>query len=216
MTLPPPALPELSTGNRGTRRRAPVSDRPGTSTEYLRLRHHKLSPARPFSDQTKALRTVVRTRDDVVRLRVMATNMLSALLDAFWPGAKALFKNVESPIALEFLTRYPTPASAAALAEKRMAAFCTKHGYSGRRTAEELVRRLRAAPPGVTAELNIIRTHGSPKHPSTQPGPHTWPDLGWPHRGPPTPGSRISQRSPLGGGGSQVLANAPSGTTISR
>lgn len=120
--------------------------------EYLRLRHHKLSPARPFSDQTKALRTVVRTRDDVVQLRVMATNMLSALLDAFWPGAKALFKDVESPIALEFLTRYPTPASAAALGEKRMAAFCTKHGYSGRRTAEELVRRLRAAPPGVTAE----------------------------------------------------------------
>lgn len=31
MTLPPPALAELWTGNRGTRRRAPVSDRPGTS-----------------------------------------------------------------------------------------------------------------------------------------------------------------------------------------
>ncbi|MFI1465720.1 transposase [Streptomyces wuyuanensis] len=36
---------------------------------YLRLRHNKLSAARPFSPQTKALRTVVRTRDDVVRLR---------------------------------------------------------------------------------------------------------------------------------------------------
>ncbi|MDX3026176.1 IS110 family transposase [Streptomyces acidiscabies] len=31
--------------------------------EYLRLRHHKLSAARPFSGQTKALRTVVPTRD---------------------------------------------------------------------------------------------------------------------------------------------------------
>ncbi|MEU2261695.1 transposase [Streptomyces sp. NPDC019645] len=40
--------------------------------EYLRLRHHKLSAARPFSPQTKALRTVVRTRDDVVRVRAMA------------------------------------------------------------------------------------------------------------------------------------------------
>ncbi|GGL79283.1 IS110 family transposase [Streptomyces anthocyanicus] len=117
--------------------------------EYLRLRHHRLSAARPFSDETKALRTVVRTRDDVVRLRVMATNMLSALLDAFWPGAKSLFADVESPIALEFLTRYPTPASAASLGEKRMAAFCTKHGYSGRRSPEDLVRRLRRAPSGV-------------------------------------------------------------------
>ena len=51
--------------------------------EYLRLRQHKLSAARPYSDETKALRTVVRTRDDIVKLRVMATNMLSALLEAF-------------------------------------------------------------------------------------------------------------------------------------
>jgi transposase len=144
--------------------------------EYLRLRHHKLSPARPFSPETKALRTVVRTRDDVVRLRVMATNMLSALLDAFWPGAKSLFADVESPIALEFLTRYPTPASAAALGEKRMAAFCVKHGYSGRRPAEELVRRLRSAPSGVIAEhhteagrdsvialVTVLRTLGTVK-----------------------------------------------------
>jgi transposase len=276
MTLPPPALPELTTGNRGTRRRAPVSDRPGFSfvtglsligtrravalpeseyyvgidwgadehavcildgagkarseftvthtaagfgtlaarlarfggaesvpvaierpdgrlvdllleaghpvvpvksnaikawrdaevlsgatsdpgdamviAEYLRLRHHKLSEARPFSDETKAVRTVVRTRDDIVRLRVMATNMLSALLDAFWPGAKAVFADVESPIALEFLTRYPTPASAAHLGAKRMATFCTKHGYSGRRSPEQLLARLRRAPAGVVAE----------------------------------------------------------------
>ncbi|WP_405970480.1 transposase [Streptomyces sp. NBC_00988] len=120
--------------------------------EYLRLRHHRLSKARPFSDETKTLRTVVRTRDDVVRLRVMATNMLSSLLDTFWPGAKSLFADIESPIALEFLTRYPTPASAAHLGEKRMAAFCTKHGYSGRRTVDELLGRLRRAPAGVTAE----------------------------------------------------------------
>ena len=120
--------------------------------EYLRLRHHKLSEARPFSDETKALRTVVRTRDDIVRLRVMATNMLSSLLDVFWPGAKSLFADVESPISLEFLTRYPTPASAAHLGEKRMAAFCAKHGYSGRRSPDALVKRLRQAPDGVTAE----------------------------------------------------------------
>jgi transposase len=82
--------------------------------EYLRLRQHKLRVAVPYSSQTKAVRTVVRTRDDLVQLRVAATNQLSALLDAFWPGAKAIFADIESPIALEFLTRYPTPASAAA------------------------------------------------------------------------------------------------------
>ncbi len=116
--------------------------------EYLRLRQHRLKTAAPYSDETNALRTVVRTRDDLVEMRVAATNQLSALLDAHWPGAKAIFADVESPVSLEFLTRYPTPAAAAHLGEKRMAAFCVKHGYSGRRTAAELLARLRAAPAG--------------------------------------------------------------------
>ncbi|GAA0897842.1 IS110 family transposase [Streptomyces malaysiensis subsp. malaysiensis] len=144
--------------------------------EYLRLRRGRLDAARPFSAHTRALRTIVRTRDDVVHLRVRATNMLASLLDVFWPGARHLFKDVESPIALEFLTRYPTPASAAHLGEKRMAAFCSKHGYSGRRSAAELVERLRRAPAGVTDEVQteagrdavialvaVLRTLGSVK-----------------------------------------------------
>ena len=120
--------------------------------EYLRLRAHKLKAAAPYSDETKALRTVVRARGDLVEMRVAATNQLSALLDAPWPGAKALFDDVESPVILEFLTRYPTPAAAAHLGEKRMTAFCVKHGYCGRRTAAQLLARLRHAPAGATGE----------------------------------------------------------------
>ena len=120
--------------------------------EYLRLRQHRLQVAVPYSPQTKALRTVVRTRDDLVQMRVAATNQLSALLEAYWPGAKAVFADVESPISLAFLTRYPTPAAAERLGEKRMQAFCVKHGYCGRRPAAELVRRLRDAPAGTTDE----------------------------------------------------------------
>ena len=118
--------------------------------EYLRLRHHRLHPVQPYSSETKALRTVVRTRDDIVEMRVAATNQLSALLDDFWPGAKAIFADVESPISLAFLRRYPTAVTAAHLGEKRLAAFLTKHGYSGRRPASELLSRLRGAPTGTT------------------------------------------------------------------
>jgi len=120
--------------------------------EYLRLRQHRLRTAVPYSDETLALRTVVRSRGDLVEMRVAATNQLSALLEAHWPGAKAIFADVESPISLEFLTRYPTPAAAAHLGEKRMAAFLVKHGYSGRRAAAELLARLRAAPAGTGRE----------------------------------------------------------------
>ena len=119
---------------------------------YLRLRAHKLKAAAPYSDETNALRTVVRARSDLAGMRVAASNQLAALLDAHWPGAKAIFADVESPISLEFLTRYPTPASARHLGEKRIAAFCAKHGYSGRRSAADLLARLRHAPAGAATE----------------------------------------------------------------
>ena len=117
--------------------------------EYLRLRAHKLTVLAPFRDDTRALRAVVRARDDLVEQRVAVNNQLEACLDAFWPGAKAVFADVCSQIALAFLERYPTPASARSLGEKRMAAFLGQHGYSGRRPAAELLERLRAAPDGI-------------------------------------------------------------------
>jgi transposase len=121
--------------------------------EYLRLRYHRLAPAAPCSGETRALRTVVRTRDDLAEMRVAATNQLSALPDAHWPGAKAVFADVGSPVSLEFPARYPTPAAACHPGEKRMAAFLVKHGYCGRRTAAQLLERLRAAPAGTTDEV---------------------------------------------------------------
>jgi transposase len=119
--------------------------------EYLRLRAHRLRILQPFSDETRALRAVVRARDDLIGHRVAAHNQLEACLDAFWPGAKAIFADVTSEITLAFLERYPTPASARQLGEKRLAGFLIKHGYSGRRPAGELLDRLRAAPEGIEA-----------------------------------------------------------------
>jgi transposase len=119
---------------------------------YLRLRAHRLQIAGPSSDETRALRTVVGARGDLVEMRVVATSQLPALLEAHWPGARAIFADVESPASPEFLARYPAPAAAAHLGEKRMAAFCVKHGYCGRRTAAELLARLRSAPAGTTLE----------------------------------------------------------------
>jgi transposase len=116
--------------------------------EHLRLRQHRLRVVPAYSTETKALRTVVRTRDDLVQMRAAATNQLAALLDAHWPGAKAIFGDIESPIALAFLTRYPTATTAQQLGEKRLASFLVKHGYSGRRTAAQLLARMRSAPAG--------------------------------------------------------------------
>lgn len=127
--------------------------------EYLRLRRYRLHVLVPYSDQTRALRAAVRARSDLVDARVATASQLEACLDAFWPGAKVVFCDVTRKIALAFLERYPTPADARGLGEKRMAAFCAKHSYSGGRSPAELLARLRQAPEGIadSAEANARR-----------------------------------------------------------
>jgi transposase len=117
--------------------------------DLLRTDGHRFRPLRPNSDPMKALRALVRTRDDLVEQRVALANQLRALLEGFWPGAAAIFSDLDSPISLAFVSRYPTPRSAEHLGEKRLMSFLTQHAYSGRRPAAELLTRLRSAPIGL-------------------------------------------------------------------
>jgi len=122
---------------------------PGDSyklADYLRTEGHRLRRLEPLSTETAELQALVRMRDDHVAMRVAATNQLRALLGRHWPGATAIFQRLDSDIALAFLSDYPTPASAARLGAARLAMFCRRHSYCGRRTPEELLGRLRAAP----------------------------------------------------------------------
>ena len=121
--------------------------------DLLRTDGHRFRPLQPLSDDTRALRALVRGRDDLVAQRVALTNQLRALLDRFWPGAAAIFADVDSPIALAFLSRYPTPHSAERLGEKRLARFLTQHAYCGRRPVPNLLARLRTAPLSQTGDL---------------------------------------------------------------
>src|SRR2546426_4736701 len=114
--------------------------------DVLRTDGHRFRPLRPPSDDTRALRALVRGRDDLVAQRIALANQLRALLERFWPGAAAIFADVDSPITLAFLNRYPTPHSAARLGEKRLAQFLGQHAYCGRRPVAELLARLRSAP----------------------------------------------------------------------
>ncbi len=113
--------------------------------DLLRTDGHRFRPLRPRSDETRALRALVRSRDDLVAQRVALANQLRALLESFWAGAALIFADVDSPIALAFLAEYPTPAHAARLGPKRLARFLARHAYCGRRPAEQLLDRLHSA-----------------------------------------------------------------------
>lgn len=120
--------------------------------ELARTDHHRFRALSPDSDRTKALRVLSRSREDLVRSRVALANQLRSELEAFWPGAAVLFKEIDSSISLAFLARYPSPQDARGLAEKRLEGFLLRNRYSGRKSASELLKRLRQAPKGRAGE----------------------------------------------------------------
>jgi transposase len=123
--------------------------------ELARTDSHRFRVLVPDSDQTKALRAMTRARDSLVRTRVGLANQLRDQLACFWPGASKVFWSVDSPIALAFLKRYPTPLDARGLGEQRLAAFLKRHGYPGRKPAGELLERLRGAAEGRTEQCEM-------------------------------------------------------------
>lgn len=120
--------------------------------ELARTDAHRFRSLVPDADETRALRALTRAREDLVGERVRLANRLRAELERFWPGAAVIFAEVDSPIALAFVERYPSPADARGLGESRLGGFLARHGYSGRRSPSDLVARLRAAPAGRAGE----------------------------------------------------------------
>src|SRR5262249_33741751 len=121
--------------------------------ELARTDSHRFRILVPDSDQTKALRALTRSREDLVRTRLVLANQLRDQLACFWPGAGKVFWSVDSQIALAFLRRYPTPEDARGLGEQRLAGFLERHGYTGRKPARELLAKLRAGASGRAGEL---------------------------------------------------------------
>ena len=114
--------------------------------ELARTDHHRFRLVVPDTDQTRALRAMTRAREDLVQMRVETANRLRAELERCWPGAARLFADLDSPIALAFLERYPSPRDATGLGPRRLASFLARHGYCGRTTPAQLLQRL-AQPP---------------------------------------------------------------------
>jgi transposase len=116
--------------------------------ELARTDQHRFRVLVPDTDATKALRALTRARDDLVDTRIALANELRAQLDCFWPGAARIFAEIDSPIALAFLKRYPSPTDARGLGEQRLQRFLARNHYCGRRTPRELLDRLRGAADG--------------------------------------------------------------------
>lgn len=115
--------------------------------DVLRTDGHRLKPLVADTAETKVLRALTRTRKDLVEARVALVNQLRAQLELCFPGAIGLFRELDSPVSIAFLRRYPTALRARFLGEARLAAFLRRIGYSGRKPVGELLARVKEAPP---------------------------------------------------------------------
>jgi transposase len=116
--------------------------------DTVRTDARRLRPLERDSGQTAALRSTVRARRDLVGHRVAAANQLRAHLETAFPGAAALFAQVDSEITLAFLSRFTTQEQADWLSPPRLAAWLKSASYSGRTDPAVLHARLLAAPRG--------------------------------------------------------------------
>lgn len=121
--------------------------------DALRTDAGRWAVVRPDSVETIALRMMVRTRQDLIGHRIAVHNQLLAVLQHNFPGAIGLFHQLDIPISLAFLRRFPSEAKAAWLSELRMAHWLKANGYFGRKPPAELIAHLREAATG--------RVHGA-------------------------------------------------------
>ncbi len=119
--------------------------------DALRTDAGRWAVVRPDTDQTIALRMLVRARQDLIGHRIAVHNQLLAVLQHNFPGAIGLFSQLDNTISLAFLRRFPTEAKAAWLSELRMAHWLKANSYFGRQTPARLVEHLRDAAAGRTA-----------------------------------------------------------------
>jgi transposase len=116
--------------------------------DALRTDANRWVVVQPDHDDTIALRMLVRARHDLIGHRIAVHNQLLAVLQHNFPGAVGLFSQLDIPISLAFLRRFPTEAKAAWLSELRMAHWLKANHYCGRHTATRLVGHLNDAATG--------------------------------------------------------------------
>ena len=127
--------------------------------DVLRTDRHRLRPLRPDTPATVTLRATCRARKDLIGHRVALANQLRAHLQGVFPGAVGLFRDLDSPISLRFLTRFPNQDSADWLTITRLGAWLRATGYCGRKTPTQLHAHLASAPRGATGPEGAARTH---------------------------------------------------------
>ena len=104
--------------------------------ELVRDHAAKLRPLQPQDPQTLKLTGLVQARRDMVDRRTALLNQLTSLLKNYYPQALSLLENLNSPMAVAFLKRWPDLISLKAAKAATVKRFFYQHNVR----SEELVK----------------------------------------------------------------------------
>jgi transposase len=122
----------------------------------LLLRHpEKLSVLRPQSAAMRKLEKLVEQRRVLVDEVHRVTNRMTAALKEYFPQALEWFKDKDTLVFCDFVSRWPTLKQAQRARAARLCAFFHEHNVRYRHIVEQRVQAIKAATP-LTTEASII------------------------------------------------------------
>jgi transposase len=113
--------------------------------ELVRDHAAKLRPLEPQDPQTVKLDALTQTRRDMVDRRTQCLNQLTSLLKTFYPQALPLAGNLASPMAREFLRRWPDVLRLKSAKPATVKSFYYRHNVRSPQVVEERLALIKSA-----------------------------------------------------------------------
>ncbi len=121
--------------------------------EFLRTDQAHLRALRPSSEKAQELKMLCRDQNRMARHKTRLLNQLTTTLKEYYARPLEVFENIETELALDFLTRYPTPAHLGGLKRKEFNRFATQQHHLSKQRCEELWVKLHKPQLGVPAHV---------------------------------------------------------------
>lgn len=125
------------------------------AVDILQQHPDKLQAWTPDDPRTRQLQAMVEARRRLVEQRVRVTNRLTANLKGYFPQALDCCDSLDTVLACDFLTRWPSLGEAKRAREETLRAFFHKHSVRGDALITERIVLLKSAMP-LTADAGVI------------------------------------------------------------
>ncbi len=122
--------------------------------EFVRTDHVHLRVLQPSSEQAQELKMLTRDHHRLVRQKTRLLNQIQVTLKEYYPRPLEVF-DLETNLALDFLTQYPTPQALSKLSRRHWNRFAKREHHLGEARCKELWEKL--SQPQLAIPEHVVR-----------------------------------------------------------